>query len=75
MANHNRDPWSLEDVRRAMGSADPKSPFDDRELEAAARLFAGSAELLQTLKGVIRILDAVLARLLHRHRLVDIAGI
>lgn len=59
MANHNRGPWSLEDVRRAMGSANPKSPLDDPELEAAARLFAGASELLQTLKGVVRILDAV----------------
>jgi hypothetical protein len=59
MANQNRGPWSLEDVRRAMGSANPKSPFDDPEREATARLFAGAAELLQTLKGVVRILDAV----------------
>jgi hypothetical protein len=59
MANHNRGPWSLEDVRHALGSRNPKLPFDDPELEAAARRFAGAAELLQTMKGVVRILDAV----------------
>lgn len=57
MANRNC-PWSLEDVRRVMGSANPRSPFDDPEREATARLFAGAAELLQSLKGVVRILDA-----------------
>ncbi|CAM5278034.1 hypothetical protein ATER59S_00352 [Aquamicrobium terrae] len=59
MANPKSGPWSLEDVRRAMGSTKPKSPFDDPEREAAARLSAGAAELLQTSKGVVRILDAV----------------
>ena len=59
MANHKGRAWSLEDVRHIMGFATPKSPFDDPEREASARLFAGATELLQSLKGAVRILDAV----------------
>lgn len=59
MAKHTTAPWTLEDARRAMGSPYPNFPFADPEREANARLLTVAPAMLQSLKGVVRILVAV----------------
>ncbi len=59
MAKHMTIPWTINDARRPMASPVPNLPFGDAERGAHARLFAAAPAMLQSLKGVVRILVAV----------------
>lgn len=59
MIQHMKNPRTIEDARRAMGSPYPNFPFADPDREADARFLTVAPAMLQSLKGVVRILVAV----------------